>query len=163
MPSGAPSPMTPSRNVPSSFERDVFDRAVEPGHAARDRAAFERRAGRARRGEDAMPVADDQLGVRADVHDRDEPLFVREIDRQHACGGVGADVAADDRQRRRRARWDESAAGCGGRSSSGWSWSRLPSAISISVIERYGFWPIEYTLCRKNRSRIVELPTTTIS
>jgi len=40
---------------------------------------------------------------------------------------------------------------------------RLPAAISISVIDRYGFWPIEYTFCRKKRSRIVELPTTTTS
>ena len=41
-------------------------------------------------------VADDQLGVGADVHDRDQALFVRQIDGQHAGRGIGADVPADD-------------------------------------------------------------------
>jgi hypothetical protein len=53
--------------------------------------------------------------------------------------------------------------GCAARSATRLVVVRLPSAISISVIDRYGVCPIEYTLCRKNRSRIVELPTTTIS
>ncbi len=103
MPSGAPSPITPSVNAPVVVDAHILDRAIEPRHAAGDRAAFERRTGRARRGQDPVPVAEDQLGVGADVHDRDEPLFVRQVDRQHAGRGVGADVAADDRQRRRRA------------------------------------------------------------
>ena len=34
--------------------------------------------------------------------------------------------------------------------------ARSPASRSISVIERYGLWPIEYTLFLKNRSRIVE-------
>ena len=97
-------------------DRDVFDGAVERGHAAGDGAAFERRAGGAGGRENAMLVAEDQLGVGADVHDRDEAVFVREVDGQHAGGGVGADVAADDRERRRRGPWDGSAAGSGGRS-----------------------------------------------
>ena len=98
IPSGGTRRSTPSRNVPSSLIDDVLDGAFESRHPARDRAPFERRTGRTRRGKDAVAIADDQLRVRADVHDRDEPVFVREIDGQHAGGGVGADVAADDRQ-----------------------------------------------------------------
>jgi hypothetical protein len=41
--------------------------------------------------------------------------------------------------------------------------ARVPAATSSSVIDWYGLWPIECTLCRKNRSRIVALPTTTSS
>ena len=109
------------------------------------------------------PVAEQQLGVGADVHDRDEAIFVREIDGEHARRGVGADVAADDRQAvDARLRVDRQQA-AGGRSSTRLVVVRLPSAISISVIDWYGLWPIEYTLWRKNRSRIVELPTTTSS
>ncbi len=73
-----------------------FDRAVEGWHAAGDRAAFKRRSGGAGGGEDAVAVAEDKLGVGADVHDGDEAIFVGKIDREHAGGGIGADVAADD-------------------------------------------------------------------
>jgi hypothetical protein len=40
---------------------------------------------------------------------------------------------------------------------------RAPRATSSSVRDWYGFWPIEWTFSRKNRSRMVEFPTTTIS
>ncbi len=75
----------------------VLDRAIKPRHAAGDRAALERRPGRAACGEDAILVAEDQLRIRADVHHGDEPVLVKDVDREHACRGVGADVAADDR------------------------------------------------------------------
>ena len=77
-------------------DRDFFDCAVECGHAAGDGSAFESGAGGAGCGENAMLVADDQLGVGADIHDRDEAVFMREVDGQHAGGGICADVAADD-------------------------------------------------------------------
>ena len=97
-------------------ERDVLDRAVQRRHAARDRAALERRPGRARRRQDPVPVAEDQLGVGADVHDRDEPIFVREVHRQHAGRRIGADVPADDRRAVHARLADGSAAGSAGRS-----------------------------------------------
>ena len=85
-----------------------------------------------------------------------------EIHREHAGRRIGADVAADDRHAVDAGRWmDRQQATAPGLVRL--VVVRLPSAISISVIERYGFWPIEYTFCRKNRSRIVELPTTTTS
>ena len=45
-----------------------------------------------------MPVAEDQFGIRADVHDGDEPFFMGQIHREHAGDGVGTHVPADDRQ-----------------------------------------------------------------
>ena len=51
--------MTPKSKRAIAIECDVFNRAVQPRHAAGDRAAFERRAGRAGGGEDAMFVAQD--------------------------------------------------------------------------------------------------------
>jgi hypothetical protein len=82
---------------PVVVDRNVFDRAVEARHTAGDRAAFERRTRGTRRRQDAMPIAQQQLRVRADVHDGDEAIFVRKI---RGCGRrrVGANVAADDRQ-----------------------------------------------------------------
>ena len=62
---------------------------------ARDLRAFERGAGRARRGEQPLPLAEHDLGVRADV---DEELHL--VAAVRALGedgrrGVGADVAGD--------------------------------------------------------------------
>ena len=85
----------------------------------------------------------DQLGVGADVHDRDQAIFVGQIDGEHAGGGVGADVAADDRQpvdARLRVNRQQQPAAAGRQAGAS---SRLPAAISISVIDWYGLWPIE--------------------
>ena len=77
---------------------DIFDRAIERRHAAGDRAAFERRPGGATAARMRCSVAEDQFGIGADIHDGDEPVLVRDIDRQHAGRRIGADVAADDRR-----------------------------------------------------------------
>ena len=71
---------------------------VERGHAAGDAAALEGRARRAGRGEQALAVADDELGVRADVEERRELVALGEAGGEQARRGVGADVAADERQ-----------------------------------------------------------------
>ena len=92
------SPITPSANVPSSSSATSSIAPSSPGmpHAI----APPSNAGPA--GHDAarmrcrLPTM--QLGVGADVHDGDEPILVREVDREHARRGIGADVAADDRQ-----------------------------------------------------------------
>ena len=75
IPSGVPFPMTPRRKRAVGADRDILDRAVEPGHAAGDRAAFKRRPGRARCRQDAVLVAQDQLRIGADVHHRHEAIF----------------------------------------------------------------------------------------
>ena len=98
MPCGAVPPITPSWKPPSLADRHVFDRAIQRRHAAGDRPAFEGRAGGTGCRQNAVPVAQDQLGVGADVHDRDQAVFVREIDRQHAGRRVRAHVSADDRR-----------------------------------------------------------------
>ena len=67
--------------------------------ACRRRSRRLRTPGRPDRGgQNAVPVAEDQLRVGADVHDRDQAVFVREIDRQHAGRRIRAHVAADDRR-----------------------------------------------------------------
>jgi len=64
---------------------------------AGDGATLECRPGRTRCRENTISIAHDELGVRPDIHDRHEAGLVREIDRQHARGRIGADVSADDR------------------------------------------------------------------
>ena len=56
----------------SSVPRSIRTRSMAPGRgalAAADLGALEGRAGRARRGEQAVAVAEHDLGVRADVDD----------------------------------------------------------------------------------------------
>ena len=98
MPSGGTLPIRaqPERSV--IVDRHLLDRPFETRHSARDRASFKRRTGRTRGGKDPFAIADDQLRIRADIHNRNEPVLVREVYRQHARGRVGADVAADNRQ-----------------------------------------------------------------
>ena len=55
---------------------DLLDGARQAGHAEGDLAALEGRAGGARGGEHLVLVADDELGVGADVHHGDEALLV---------------------------------------------------------------------------------------
>ncbi len=45
-----------------------------------------------------MHVADDQLGVGANVHDRDEPLLMGHIDRKHSRRRIRTHVSADNRR-----------------------------------------------------------------
>ena len=75
---------------------DFFDGAVQCRHATGDGPAFEGGTGGTGCGENAMLVAEDQLSVRADIHDRDEAVFVSEVDGEHAGGCIGPDVATDD-------------------------------------------------------------------
>ncbi len=74
-----------------------LDGALERRHAAGDGSAFEGRSCRARCGQNAMLVADDQLGVGSDIHHCDETFFVGQIDGQHAGRSICADVTANDR------------------------------------------------------------------
>ena len=77
---------------------DALDRAGRGALAAADLGALERRAGRRRRGEQEVAVAEDDLGVRADVDDQlDDLALVRRLGEDHA-GRVGPDVAGDARQ-----------------------------------------------------------------
>jgi len=77
---------------------DGFYGALETRHAARDGAAFEGGTRRTRCSHDAAAVPDDELRVRADVHQRDQAIFVGEVDREHARRGVCANVSADHRR-----------------------------------------------------------------
>ena len=83
-----------------------------------------------------MTIANDELGVRSDIHHRDEPIFVRQVDGQQAGRGVRADVAADDREAvDAGVRWIGRSAVATGRRQAR-RVVRLPSAISISLIDR---------------------------
>ncbi len=78
---------------------NALDRARRGALPARDLRALERRSGRAGRGQQPVAVAKHDLGVRAHVDDQvDDLLVVRGLRQDHA-GGVGADVARDQRQR----------------------------------------------------------------
>ena len=72
-------------------DADPFDRARRGALAAADLGALECRPRRARRGEKPIPVAEDDLGIRPDVHD--------EVDRV----GVGLRLLGQDHPRRVRA------------------------------------------------------------
>ena len=95
---GAPRRRSPELKLAVVVDRHFLDGAIQRRHAASDRAAFERRARRTRCGQNPMPVADDQLGIGADIHDGNQALFMRQVHGQHAGGGIGAHVAADDRR-----------------------------------------------------------------
>ena len=76
----------------------ALDRAGRRPLAAADLGALEGRAGRARGGEQPVAVAEDDLGVRADVDDEGRPgRPVRRLGQDDA-GRVRADVAGDARQ-----------------------------------------------------------------
>src|SRR5580698_3459660 len=65
--------------------RHRFDCSIQRRHATRDGSALESGASGTRGRQNAMLVAHDQLGIRPDIHDRNETLFMGEIHRQHAC------------------------------------------------------------------------------
>ena len=75
-------------------ELDDLDRAVGRAHAAADRAALERRAGRGRGGQDPVAVAEHDLAVGADVDEQP----------QCACRGPCRSPGCRRRCRRRRRR-----------------------------------------------------------
>src|SRR5450631_181765 len=77
--------------------RHFFDGAIQSGHTTGNGSAFEGWAGGAGCRENAMLVAEDQLSVGADIHYRDEPVFMRQVDGQHAGGCIRSYVATDDR------------------------------------------------------------------
>src|ERR1700749_1930104 len=56
-----------------------FNGAVERRHTTSDGSAREGGTGRAGRGQNAVPVADNQLRVGADIHHRNQPLFVSQV------------------------------------------------------------------------------------
>ena len=76
----------------------AFDGARRRALAAADLGALERRTGRARRRQQPALVAEDDLGVRADVHDEGHPLRLVRLLGQDDAGRVGADVTGDARQ-----------------------------------------------------------------
>ena len=72
-----------------------LDRARRGALAAADLRALERRPGRRRGGEQALAVAEHDLGIGADVDDQRHLVGeVRRLGQDHA-GGVGADMAGD--------------------------------------------------------------------
>ena len=79
----------------SLVDPDPLDRARRRALAAADLGALERGTRRRRRGEQEVAVAEDDLGVRADVDDElDDLALVGRLGQDHA-GRVGADVAGD--------------------------------------------------------------------
>ena len=90
-----------TRNRGSSVSRSIRTRSMAPGRSpltARDLGALEGRAGRAGRGEQPALVAQDDLRVRADVHDERHPLGQVRLLGQDDAGRVGPDVSGDARQ-----------------------------------------------------------------
>ena len=82
----------------SPVDPHTLDGARRGPLAAADLGALERRAGRARGGEQVVAVAEDDLGVRPDVDDElDDLALVGRLGEDHP-GRVGPDVAGDARQ-----------------------------------------------------------------
>ena len=81
-----------------AVDPDALDGTRSGALAAGDLGALEGRTGRARGGEQAAPVAEDDLGVRADVHDQGHPLGLVRLLGEDDAGGVGADMPGDARQ-----------------------------------------------------------------
>ena len=81
-----------------AVDPDALDGARRRALAAADLGALEGRAGRARRGEQPSLVAEDDLGVRADVDDERHPLRLVGLLGEDDPGRVGADVTGDARQ-----------------------------------------------------------------
>ena len=98
-----PEPHRPARlDVADHAELDVvvadlddLDRAVGGPHAAADRAALERRAGRRRGREDPVAVAEHDLAVGADVDEQPGALVAVHAGGEHAGDDVAADVRAE--------------------------------------------------------------------
>ncbi len=81
-------------------EADGLDRAVGPGHPVPDAAALERRAGRAGRRQDPVPVRHDDLAVGADVHEQERAAPLHGLDGDQVRGRVRADMGRDQRPAR---------------------------------------------------------------
>ena len=82
----------------AAIDAHALDRARRGALAAADLRAFERGSGRARAGEQPAAVAEDDLGVGADVDQQRHRI--RQIGPlgEHDARGVGADVPGDARQ-----------------------------------------------------------------
>ena len=80
-----------------AVDADALDGALQRGHPARDAASFKRGTCRARGGNQAMPVAQEHLGVGADVHQRADLVAFGDAGRQQAGGCIGAYVASHQR------------------------------------------------------------------
>ena len=93
-------PMTRKRGSSVvAVDPDALDRARRGALARRDLGALEGRAGRRRRGEQAVLVAEHDLGVRPDVDDQLDRPRTRAAPRRGSRPAVSApDVAGDARQ-----------------------------------------------------------------
>ncbi len=164
MPSGGTSPIVRKSKPPSRSRTDSMAPSAA-GHPVADEAALEGRAGRARRGQEPLAVADETTSrVGADVHEQERPPRPTAVDRDEVGGGVRPDVAGDegravdpslgvDQQRRARGARRATAVDS-------------PPAGPVSRARPWtgtGRRPIGPTSRPKKRSRIVELPTTTTS
>src|SRR6188508_1868297 len=77
---------------------DALDGTRRGALAAGDLRALERRPSRARSREEAITIPENDLGVRADVHDEvDLVSEVRRLRQEHS-GRVGADMTGDARK-----------------------------------------------------------------
>ena len=95
----ASTPMTRKRGSSvAAVDPDALDGAGCGALAAGDLGAFEGRAGRARGGQQAALVAEDDLGVRADVDDERHPVRLVGLLGEDDPGRVGADMTGDARQ-----------------------------------------------------------------
>ena len=93
-PCGSTSPITPSSSVVGAHLHDL-DRARRRPHAAPDRGALERRAGRGGGGEEPVAVAEHELAVRADVQEQPHPRVAVHPRGQEPGDDVAADVSAE--------------------------------------------------------------------
>ena len=73
----------------------AFDRARSSAHAGRDLCAFECRPRWARRSEDVIGVAEDDLGIGADVDEELSPVSAVRAFGEDRSGGIGPDVSCD--------------------------------------------------------------------
>ena len=98
MPTGAASPMAWMARDPSSCDADPLDGPVEGRHAEGHPAALEGGARGAGGGQHPLAVAEEGLGVGADVEEGAELVVFGQARGQQASRGVGADVAAHEGQ-----------------------------------------------------------------
>ena len=85
-------------DVADVADRHPLDGPGERRHTTTHAAAFEGGSGGAGRGEDALAVADEDLRVGADVHHHRHFFALGETGGEETGGGVGTDVARDQRQ-----------------------------------------------------------------
>ena len=79
------------------IDTHALDRAERGALAKADLRSFERGAGGAEAGEQALSVSENDLGVGADVDHKDHLVGLMRRLRQQDTRGIGADVAGDAR------------------------------------------------------------------